>query len=147
MPATCGLDWASDHHDFCIQAPDGELLCERRVRHDEAGVRALLGALAEYDVQAVAIKRPDGLLVACLVAAGHVVIALHPNQVAAARDRFRAAHGKSDRFDARVICELARTDRHRFPALAALSDDTTALRCLLRTRDDLVGVRVHLTNQ
>jgi hypothetical protein len=37
-----------------------------------------------------------------------------PNQVAAARARFRAAGGKSDRFDAFVLCELARTDSHRF---------------------------------
>lgn len=147
MPAVCGLDWASEHHDFCIQTEAGELLTERRVAHDEAGVRALLSVLAEHAVEAVAIERPDGLLVARLLDAGHVVIAMHPNQVAAARDRFRAAAGKSDRFDARVLCELARTDRHRFPALAPLSDDTLALRCLLRAREDLVAVRVHLANQ
>jgi transposase len=147
MPAVCGLDWASEHHDFCIQSPDGELLLERRVSHDEAGVRALLSALAAHHVEAVAIERPDGLLVARLLDAGHVVIAMHPNQVAAARDRFRAAAGKSDRFDARVLCELARTDRHRFPALAPLTDDTQALRCLLRCREDLVATRVALANQ
>jgi hypothetical protein len=147
MPAVCGLDWASEHHDFCIQSPDGELLLERRVSHDEAGVRALLSALAAHHVEAVAIERPDGLLVARLLDAGDVVIAMHPNQVAAARDRFRAAAGKSDRFDARVLCELARTDRYRFPALAPLTDDTQALRCLLRCREDLVATRVALANQ
>src|ERR1035437_1820487 len=48
--------------------------------------------------------------------AGLRVLALHPNQVAAARARFRVSGGKSDRFDAFVICELARTDHHRFRA-------------------------------
>ena len=45
------------------------------------------------------------------------VLALHPNKVAAARDRFRVSGGKSDRFDAFVLCELARTDHHRFRVL------------------------------
>ena len=61
-------------------------------------------------VELVAIERPDGLLVERLLDAGLTVFAMHPNQVAAARDRFRAAGGKSDRFDAFVFCELARTD-------------------------------------
>ena len=62
------------------------------------------------EVQLVAIERPDGLLVERLLDAGLRVLALHPNQVAAARARFRASGGKSDRFDAFVLCELARTD-------------------------------------
>jgi transposase len=55
----------------------------------------------------VAVERPDGLLVERLLDAGLRVLALHPNQVAAARDRFRVSGGKSDRFDAFVLCELA----------------------------------------
>jgi hypothetical protein len=73
-------------------------------------------------------------------------MAIHPNQVAAARPRFRAAGGKSDGFDAFVRCELARTDHHRFRVLVADSDDTKALRALSRTREDLVQARVGLAN-
>ena len=75
------------------------------------------------------------------------MLAIHPNQLAAARDRFRAGGGKDDRFDAMVLCELARTDRHRFPALAPCGDETLALRALVRTREDLVAARVALANQ
>jgi transposase len=67
--------------------------------------------------------------------------------MAAARERFRAAAGKSDRFDAMVLCELARTDAHRFRVLAPLGDETLALRSLVRTREDLVGAKVALANQ
>jgi transposase len=81
------------------------------------------------------------------LAAGIAVLAIHPNQLAAARDRFRATGGKDDRFDAMVLCELARTDRHRFPALAPCGDETLALRALVRTREDLVAARVALANQ
>jgi transposase len=72
---------------------------------------------------------------------------LHPNQVKAARDRFRASGGKSDRFDSFVLCELARTDAHRFRLLEPDSDQTKALRALTRAREDLVAARVALGNQ
>jgi transposase len=147
MPAICGLDWASEWHDVHIADRDGRLLAEQRFTHDEAGLSALIGLLLKHQVALVAIERPDGLLVGRLLAAGIRVLAIHPNQVAAARDRFRAAAGKSDRFDAFVLCELARTDSHRFASLAPSSDETVALRVLVRTREDLVGVRVHLANQ
>lgn len=147
MPAICGLDWASEWHDICIADQDGRLLAQRRFTHDEAGLGALVALLIEYRVVRVAIERPAGLLVGRLLAAGIRLLAIHPNQVAAARERFRAAAGKSDRFDAFVLCELARTDHHRFAALAPSSDETMALRVLVRTREDLVVVRVHLANQ
>src|SRR5450755_2631504 len=98
-------------------------------------------------VKLVAIERPDGVLVERLLDAGLQVMAIHPNQVAAARPRFRVSGGKSDRFDAFVLCELARTDHHRFRVLEPDSDQTRALRALCRGREDLVGARTALTNQ
>jgi transposase len=147
MAAICGIDWASEWHDVRITDGSGQSLCERRFGHDEAGIAALLELLVEHTVKIAAIERPDGLLVGRLLAVGIEVLAIHPNQIKAARDRFRAAAGKSDRFDAFVLCELARTDRHRLPALAPSGDETMALRALVRTREDLVAARVALANQ
>jgi len=147
MGATCGIDWASDWHDVHITDEHGELLAAEQFTHDETGVSALIRLLLARCVECCAIERPDGLLVGRLLAAGIVVLAIHPNQVKAARDRYRAAAGKNDRFDAFVLCELARTDRHRFPVLAPSSDETLALKTLVRTREDLVEARVALANQ
>jgi transposase len=148
MAAICGIDWASQWHDVRIaDAAGGEKIVQRRFAHDEAGVSALIELLIAHDVERVAIERPDGLLVGRLLAAGLQVLAIHPNQVKAARDRFRAAPGKSDAFDSFVLCELARTDAHRFAALAPSGDETMALRALVRTREDLVAARVGLANQ
>ena len=147
MAAVCGIDWAAQWHDVDIADEHGTRLLAARFEHDERGVCALIAALREHAVARVALERPDGLLVARLLAAGVTVLAMHPNQVAAARDRFRAAAGKSDRFDAFVLRELGRTDHHRFPALAPLGDETLALRALVRAREDLVGARVALANQ
>src|SRR5450432_863659 len=45
------------------------------------------------------------------------------------------------------LCELARTDHHRFRVLEPDSDQTKALRALTRARDDLVGTRTAVTYQ
>jgi len=104
-----GVDWASEKHDVLIEDPAGQELLAETLVHDEDGVSALCAALVCFDVEVVAIERPDGLLVDRLLEAGVRVLALHPNQVKAARDRFRASGGKSDQLDRFVLCELART--------------------------------------
>ena len=147
MGAISGIDWASEWHDVHIADEQGELLAAERFSHDERGVSTLIELLRSRRVECAAIERPDGLLVGRLLAAGIVVLAIHPNQVKAARDRFRAAAGKNDRFDAFVLCELARTDRDRFPVLAPSGDETLALKALMRTREELIDARVALANQ
>jgi transposase len=133
-----GIDWASDKHDVFVADEVGAEVLSASYAHDEQGLTALCRMLVRMEVVLVAIERPDGLLVERLLDAGLRVLALHPNKVAAARDRFRAAGGKSDRFDAFVLCELARTDHHRFGVLEPDSDQTKAIRALTRAREDLV---------
>lgn len=126
--AVAGVDWAKDAHEVLVADREGERLWGETVPHDEAGIARLCRTLVTLGVQRVAVERPGGLLIERLLDAGLTVLAIHPNMVAAARDRFRAAGGKSDRFDAFVLCELARTDSHRSRALTADSDQTKALR-------------------
>jgi Transposase len=117
-----GVDWAAEKHDMIVRDEAGEELLAASFAHDEDGLRSLCRQLVRLHVGLVAIERPDGLLVERLLDAGLRLLALHPNQVAAVRPRFRAAGGKSDRFDAFVLCELARTDHHRFRVLEPDSD-------------------------
>jgi transposase len=147
MESYAGVDWASEKHDVVVADAAGERLLAATFTHDETGLRALCRTLVRLRVELVAIERPDGLLVERLLDAGLRVLALHPNKVAAARDRFRVSGGKSDRFDAFVLCELARTDHHRFRVLEPDSDQTKALRAMTRAREDLVGARTALVNQ
>ena len=142
-----GVDWASEKNDVLVCDEAGEELLAATFAHDEAGLRSLCRALVRARVELVAIERPNGVLVDRLLDVGLRVLALHPNQVAAARARFRASGGKSDRFDAFVICELARTDSHRFRVLEPDSDQTKAIKALTRAREDLVRTRVALANQ
>lgn len=141
-----GVDWASEAHEVCV-SEEGRVVARLSVTHEERGMQRLVRELAAHRVERVAIERPDGILVERLLAAGPEVLAIHPNQLKAARPRYAVAHGKSDRFDAFVLAELARTDAHRFRALVPNRDETKALRALTRAREDLVGVRVGLANQ
>lgn len=146
MAPTAGIDWAAEAHEVCI-SEEGRVNERFSVTHDEHGLAELARRLERHGVARVAIERPDGILVERLPAAGLQVLAIHPNQVKAARPRFAVAHGKSDRFDAYVLAELARTDAHRFRALVPDGEQTKALKALTRAREDLVGVRVELANQ
>jgi transposase len=146
MAPTAGVDWAAEAHEVCI-SEEGRVAERFSASHDEHGLATLAAKLVRLGVCRVAIERPDGILVERLLAAGLEVLAIHPNQVKAARARYAVAGGKSDRFDAYVLAELARTDAHRFRALVPDSDETKALKALTRAREDLVGVRVELANQ
>src|SRR5436190_5060960 len=142
-----GIDWASETHDVLVADESGTEVLAGTYAHDEKGLSALCRVLVRLKVVLVAIERPDGLLVERLLDAGLQVLPLHPNKVAAARDRFRVSRGKSDRFDAFVLCELARTDHHRFRVLEPDSDQTKAIRALTRAREDLVAARTGIVNQ
>src|SRR4029450_1267121 len=144
---TAGIDLASEEHRLVVVASNGRRVEERRVAHTEQGLETLLRRLLELDVARVAIEQPNGLVVDRLLDAGIAVVAVHPNQLAAARHRYRSGGGKSDGFDAYVLAELARTDRHRLRRLEPDSDQTRALRTLTRAREDLVEQKVALANQ
>jgi transposase len=147
MERTAGIDLASEEHRLCIVDATGRRLEERRVANSEQGMRFLCRRLVDAGVARVALERPNGLVVDRLLEAGVVVVPVHPNQLAAARDRYRSGGGKSDGFDSYVLAELARTDMHRLAPLRPDSDATRALRALTRAREDLVEQRVALANQ
>lgn len=145
-----GIDWAQSEHAVCVLHPDGQIRSQWTTPHTAAGLADLCRRLERLGPAAsirIAIERPSGLLVDTLLQAGFVVVAIHPNVVKAVRPRYRAASGKSDRGDAYLLADLLRTDGHRFTPLRPPSDETRALRALVRTRDDLVATRVMLANQ
>jgi transposase len=147
--SAAGIDWAKDEHALCVLDAAGRVLLERRFTHEERGIEKLCRSLVEMGVEQVAIERPEGILVERLLDGGLTVLAIHPNQLKAARPRFRASghRAKSDAFDAFCLAELARTDHHRFRKLVPDSDETKALKALTRSREDLVGTRVALANR
>jgi transposase len=150
MRLFAGLDWAKEEHVICVIDEKGHAHARFRAAHSAAGLTDLLAQLRRLACPAelpIAIERPTGVLVDALVQAGHPVVPIHPNAVKAARPRYSAAGAKSDPGDAYLLADLLRTDGHRFRPLQPLSDETRALRALVRSRDDLIAQRVALANQ
>lgn len=145
-----GLDWASQEHAVCVIDDTGRVCWQGSVEHSAEGLAELLRRLTRFGPPPslpVAIERPSGLVVDTLMEASHPVVPIHPNALKASRPRYSAAGGKSDPGDAFILGDLLRTDGHRFRPLQPLSDETRALRALVRGRDDLVAQRVALTHQ
>src|SRR3990170_4322819 len=150
MPFFVGLDWASPEHAVCVIDDTGRVDWQGSAEHSAAGLAELLRRLARFGPPAslpVAIERPSGLVVDTLMEAGHPVVPLHPNALKASRPRYSAAGSQTPPGDPFILGDLLRTDGHRFRPLQPLSDQTRALRALVRGRDDLVAQRVALANQ
>jgi len=150
MPFFVGIDWASQAHAVCVIDETARIHWQGSVAHTAEGLAALLSRLRRLRPRGalrVALERPSGLLVDTLVDAGLEVVPIHPNALKASRPRYSAAGGKTDPGDAFILADLLRTDGHRFRPLRAPSDETRALRALVRGRDDLVAQRVVLANQ
>ena len=145
--ATAGIDWASDNHAVCVLDPDGAVIERQTVAHTAAGLRRLIDLLSRHRVQAVGIERGDGPVIDALLATDLTIYVIPPSQVKNLRGRYGSAGNKDDRFDAYVLADTIRTDRHRLTPLVLDSGATTALRRLCRARRDLVAHRVAVANQ
>jgi len=142
-----GVDWATDSNALCIIDGDGQVLRELVTAADTAGTRRLVEALDRHGVTKVAIERPDGPVVAALLAAGHTVVVIPPRQVRHLRARYGQAGNKHDRFDAFVLADVLRTDHRRLQPLHPDSPQTVVRSTTVRARTDLVETRVALCNQ
>jgi len=145
-----GIDWAHEEHAVCVVDQVGRVRWRGKVAHSATGLEGLRRELARFAAPGqmqVAIERPSGLLVDTLLEAGFVVVAVHPNMLKACRSRYSTSQAKSDPGDAYILADMLRTDGHRLEPVRPLSDETKALRAMVRTRDDLVAERVALANQ
>jgi transposase len=147
-----GIDWATEKHDVCIEAPDGKVLGERAFRNDGAGLAEMADWIASHasgppETILVAIELPRGPVVETLLERGFRVFTLNPKQLDRFRDRFTVAGAKDDRRDARVLADSLRTDPQAFRELDLDSPAILELREWSRMGDDLQQDRNRLTNR
>ena len=145
-----GIDWAAETHAVCVMDTGGKVVAGFTIEHSADGIATLIRRLARYGEAGevpVAIERPDGRLVDLLLEAGHPVVPVKPNAIKAWRDGEVLSGAKSDAGDAAVIAEYLRLRAHKLRVVAPYSDQTRAMRTTVRTRDDLVAMRVAATNQ
>jgi transposase len=145
-----GIDWAAETHAVCVMNAAGKIVAGFTIEHSADGIAALVRRLAGYGEPGgmpVAIERPNGRLVDLLLEAGHPVVPVSPNAIKTWRDGEVLSGAKSDAGDAAVIAEYLRLRAHKLKTAAPYCDETLALRTVVRTRGDLVEMRVAATNQ
>jgi len=145
-----GIDWAAQTHAVCVMDAGGMIVAEFVIEHSADGIATLIRRLARYGIPGdmpVAIERPNGRLVDLLLEAGHPVVPVSPNAIKTWREGEVLPGAKSDAGDAAVIAEYLRLRQHRLRTAAPYSDETLALRTVVRSRGDLVEMRVAATNQ
>ena len=145
-----GIDWAAQSHDLCVVDDAGRVRDPATVLHTEEGLEALVRRLRRLGRRAevlVGIERPEGRLVDRILEAGYPIVLVPTFAMKDFRRRYAVGGAKSDRGDAYVIADVARTDGHRLRCLEPLQPQTRALRAAVRTRGELVDQRVALGNQ
>jgi len=147
-----GVDWATEKHDVCVEAPDGKVLGERSFRNDGIGLSEMADWIASHvscppEMVHVAIELPHGPVVETLLERRFHVFTLNPKQLDRFRDRFTVAGAKDDRRDARVLADSLRTDAQAFRELDLDSPAILELREWSRMADDLQQERNRLTNR
>src|SRR5262245_11445531 len=147
-----GIDWATRAHEVCVLDPTRRVLGRKSFPNTPTGLDALVGWLLELAggdpaAIAVAIERPDGLVVEALLDRAIAVFTLNPKQLDRFRDRFSAAGAKDDRRDALVLADALRTDRHAFRQVTADPAAVVALHGSVREDDALRIEETALSNR
>jgi transposase len=145
-----GIDWAATTHAVCVLDTTGQKIAAFTVEHSATGLTALvrhLARLGEPEDMPIAIERPDGRLVDVLLEAGHPVVPVKPHAIKTWRESEAGSGAKSDPGDAEVIADYLRCRQRKLTIAVPYSPQTKALRTVVRTRDDLVEMRVAATNQ
>jgi transposase len=148
-----GDDWAEAHHDIEIEDEAGKVLARRRLPEGLAGVTALHELVAEHlDPTAepgqvlIGIETDRGRWVQALLAAGYVVFAINPLQVARYRERHSTSGAKSDPADAHLLAEIVRLDRAHHRPVAGDSEVAEHVKVAARAHQTMIWSRVRQVN-
>ena len=139
MKYTCGIDWASDHHDVSIVNERGmEVKC-LRIEDNLKDYRELVHALRSFGGEIpFAIECKEHLLISFLVKEGFPVYSINPKSVERYKDRYNVGGTKTDPVDAFALGDILRTDRHKYHPLAYSSSEVRKLQLLYAEYEKLL---------
>ena len=148
-----GDDWAEAHHDIEIEDDSGRVLARKRLPEGLAGITGLHELVAEHldpagepDQVLVGIETERGPWVQALLAAGYVVYAINPMQVARYRERHSTSGAKSDAADAHLLAEIVRLDRAHHRPVAGDSEIAEHVKVAARAHQTMIWSRVRQVN-
>jgi len=119
MKVYIGIDWSEKKHDICFMNDKGEVMLEKQIEHNLSGFIVFDQARRSLNIEVqdcyIGLETAHNALVDYLWEQGYTQITvLPPRAVKSAQGRFRQSGAKDDRWDAHLIADILRTDRHRF---------------------------------
>ncbi len=138
-----GIDWADEKHDICVQAVDGRVLTEFKIKHNWRGFERLQTTLKALEPLEINLERSDGLLVDWLVSQGWAIFVTPPTVVAKRRPR----RSKDDGSNARLLATLRRGKDEDSRPLVVQSELVEELRQVAQAFDQLQTQQHRMTNQ
>lgn len=145
-----GLDVGKEEHFAEVLDDEGEAFFARSIRNDEADLEAVLSRADEFGVPGLVIDQPGSIaqLAIAVAARRGVPVAYVPGLVMRRAADLYPGEAKTDRRDAFVIADTARTRRHQVHWLDTGSDELLdQLRVLNGFDVDLAADLTRLTNR
>lgn len=142
MSVYIGIDWSEQKHDLCFLNEVGEVLHTLKIVQSPEGYLELERARQRLGIEAaecvVGIETHHNMLIDYLIERGYSrLYVLPPNVVKSAQTVYRQSGAKSDAADARLIAELVRSERHKYPAWVPDSPLTRQIRARISLVDFL----------
>ena len=143
------LDVGKEEHFAEVQDSDGGRLFARSVANDEAALEALLDRATESGAAGLVIDQPGSIAQLALAVSRRrgVPVAKVPGLVMRRAADLYPGEAKTDRRDAYVIADTARTSRKQVQWLDAGSDELLERRVLNGFDIDLAADQTRLTNR
>ena len=142
-----GIDWADDHHDIHATSEDGRELMSFRIGHDSEGFQRLLDKIqtlnSDKNEIIFSIETNQGILVDFILDAGYKVYPINPKSANRYRDRYKTSGVKNDKFDAKVLANILRTDLPTLKPIIPNSELARELKILTRDREDRKSTRLN----
>jgi transposase len=145
-----GLDVGKESHFADVLDNDGERLFSRAVGNDQGDIEALLDRASKHGVPGLVIDQPGSIaqLVLAVAARREVPVAYVPGLVMRRAADLYPGEAKTDRRDAFILADTARTRRKQVHWLDAASDELLAqLRVLNGFDTDLAEDQTRVTNR
>jgi transposase len=145
-----GLDVGKETHFADVLDNDGERLFSRPIGNDQGDIEALIARAGKHGVPGLAIDQPGSIarLVLAVAAKHEVPVAYIPGLVMRRAADLYPGEAKTDRRDAYIIADTARTRRKQVHWLDAGSDELLEqLRVLNGFDTDLAEDQTRITNR
>lgn len=142
MTVYLGIDWSETKHDLCFLNEVGEVLYTLKIDQTPYGYLELEKARKRLGIEVaecvIGIETHHNILIDFLTEQGYCQLyVLPPNAVKSAQGRYRQSGAKSDPQDARLIADMLRTDRDKYPAWVPDSPLTRRMRAMISLIDYL----------